>query len=249
MARHQPSRNTQAKAPHTQNQHNINPSNVTQNQLHLHRRQPFEALINHSLEMTAMWKPGTAKPQQQHQSSSSTTDAREQHDTNQKQPAKKLSTSTMGMRFMQRNNKPVDKLSSSSTKSSILSNKNVTQGIHNHTDSNNNSSAVLHHSNHKKRDLSTTSSNTQTTLLSAATTIDMYGPSSDIIGRRSFGGFHPSIATTYNAALQKRMDGTVSKKKKMDDEELLRRYEVYVKRGREKSGLMDDSKRKRKIAG
>ena len=89
------------------------------------------------------------------------------------------------------------------------------------------------------------------TILQMATVVDIYGPASDLIGRRSFNGFHKSIGATWDEAYKRRTESEGRRNKKgesskISDEELLRRYEKYVKMGREKSGLNDEKKRKRK---
>ena len=75
----------------------------------------------------------------------------------------------------------------------------------------------------------------------------MYGVGSDIIGRRSFGGFHKSVRTTWDTAIKQRADSAAranNTKSHITDEELLERYEKYVKGGR--SGEKDKRKQKRK---
>ena len=61
---------------------------------------------------------------------------------------------------------------------------------------------------------------------------DMYGISANIIGRRSFNGFHKSVNTTWLEAVETLSPGKSkgkSKKASISDEELLRRYEQHVK--------------------
>jgi hypothetical protein len=102
----------------------------------------------------------------------------------------------------------------------------------------------------RKRNIQTiaTDNDGGTILLQLATVVDIYGTASDIIGRRSFGGFHKSIGNTWDSAYKSRMEAEAHRscEAKISDEELLRRYERYVKRGREKSGLNDEKKRQRK---
>ena len=85
----------------------------------------------------------------------------------------------------------------------------------------------------------------------------MYGIGSDIIGRRSFGGFHNSVRMTWDTALKQRTDSAAmvnNTKSHITDEELLERYEKYVKGGRgggggggeRKDGGRDKRKQKRK---
>ena len=49
-------------------------------------------------------------------------------------------------------------------------------------------------------------------ILELATAVDAYGTGSDIIGRRSFGGFHKSVRTTWDAALKQSTDDAAGKK-------------------------------------
>ena len=62
--------------------------------------------------------------------------------------------------------------------------------------------------------------------------IDMYGISSEIIGRRSYNNFNKSVEETYVQALdgrrKQKIDSKVEKEQ-ISDEELLKRYEKYVK--------------------
>lgn len=69
-------------------------------------------------------------------------------------------------------------------------------------------------------------------ILELASVVDMYGVGSDVVGRRSFGGFHKSVMNTYDTALKRRTDDdtrTKNTKNHITDEELLERYEKYVK--------------------
>jgi hypothetical protein len=69
-------------------------------------------------------------------------------------------------------------------------------------------------------------------ILELASVVDMYGVGSDVVGRRSFGGFHKSVMNTWNTALKRRTDDdtrTKNTKNHITDEELLERYEKYVK--------------------
>jgi len=92
------------------------------------------------------------------------------------------------------------------------------------------------------------SSNDNTIILQLASVTDMYGVGSDIIGRRSFGGFHKSVRTTWDTALKQRTDSAAranNTKSQITDEELLERYERYVKGGGGGGGR-DKRKQKRK---
>lgn len=61
-----------------------------------------------------------------------------------------------------------------------------------------------------------------------ATSSDMYGAKSDLIGRRSFGGFRPHVSSSYKSACTTYEKGKTNKTKQhISDEELLRRYKDY----------------------
>eukprot|EP01083_Nonionella_stella_P089297 249123_1 len=65
-----------------------------------------------------------------------------------------------------------------------------------------------------------------------ATKADMYGMSAEIIGRRSFNGFNKAVENTYTKAVQTREEHRLGEKverQQITDEELLERYEKYVK--------------------
>eukprot|EP00957_Ditylum_brightwellii_P018659 1401603-Ditylum_brightwellii.AAC.1 len=63
-----------------------------------------------------------------------------------------------------------------------------------------------------------------------ATAADMYGIGAEIIGRRSFNGFHKVVGDTWEEAYQKTMGAAKdTTKDAVSDDELLRRYEQYVK--------------------
>jgi hypothetical protein len=67
-----------------------------------------------------------------------------------------------------------------------------------------------------------------------ATDADMYGIEADLIGRRSFGGFNKAVSDTWQAAYvarQKETSAEGSNKSTLTDEELLLRYEKYVRGG------------------
>ena len=84
----------------------------------------------------------------------------------------------------------------------------------------------------------------------AATPSDMFGAKSDLIGRRSFGGFRPRISETYKSACQAYENGISNNdsNKHVSDEELLRRYKSYVT-GKEEAapiGNLHEKLKKRK---
>ncbi|KAL7447915.1 hypothetical protein ACHAWC_000201 [Mediolabrus comicus] len=199
-----------------------------------------------------MWKPGTAKPD------ASTTPANsKQNGTSPKSggsSSKKLSSATMGMRFMQRKVDSSSKKQQDEVKKNLFAKKN---NRHNNNVKSSSSPSSADGSNlERKRDhnsilsspLPSISNNNAPIILELASVVDMYGVGSDIIGRRSFGGFNKSVRNTWDAALKQRTDDaarTNNTKNHITDEELLARYEKYVKGGR--SGDRDGGgKRKQK---
>lgn len=65
-----------------------------------------------------------------------------------------------------------------------------------------------------------------------ASSSDMHGISAEIIGRRSFNDFHKSVEETWIQAVQSRSRSKFEskvEKRQITDEELLERYEKYVK--------------------
>lgn len=128
----------------------------------------------------------------------------------------KLSGATRGMRFMQRKSSDAATTTNESMSSSISPNRtNVAQEQNN-------------------MDLSAPL---------IATREDMYGLSAQIIGRRSFNKFNKSVEDSwtmaYTAAKQELKDGKLEKQH-ISDEELLKRYEKYVKG---KGDMMDQKAR------
>lgn len=199
-----------------------------------------------------MWKPGTAKPD----ASTTPANSKQNNGTSPKSggsSSKKLSSATMGMRFMQR------KVDSSSKKQQDEVNKNLfakKNNRHDNIKSSSSPSSTDGSNLERKRDHNSISSsqslsisnNNAPIILELASVVDMYGVGSDIIGRRSFGGFRKNVRNTWDAALKQRTDDaarTNNTKNHITDEELLARYEKYVKGGR--SGDKDGGgKRKHK---
>ena len=144
----------------------------------------------------------------------------------------------MGMRFMQRKKKDP----SSSTKPVIHQNNKI------HTTTSKNA----HNVDRKRVNREISKDDEQPTseiiILELASVVDMYGVGSDIVGRRSFGGFHKSVKNTYDTALKRRTDDharSQNTKHQITDEELLERYEKYVKGGNIGSNRGRKEKRKR----
>jgi hypothetical protein len=139
----------------------------------------------------------------------------------------------MGMRFMQRKNEPTNKgqeerrvVAAAARKMGRKSSTNSdTMNCNGNTDDGNINEMC------EGKEISKEKS-PATIMLELASVVDMYGVGSDVVGRRSFGGFHKSVMNTWDAALKRRDDDdtrTKNTKNHITDEELLERYEKYVK--------------------
>lgn len=86
---------------------------------------------------------------------------------------------------------------------------------------------------------------------SRATPADMYGMQSSLIGRRSFGGFNPSMEEAWKDAKATLEDVRQEKPtQKISDEELIQRYQEISKQRSESSrpvGNLHDKVKRRKI--
>ncbi|KAL9188785.1 hypothetical protein ACHAXT_007163 [Thalassiosira profunda] len=207
-----------------------------------------------------MWKPGTFKPSQK-QSDASNNGAPDkspkQGDGDGGGSAKKLSSSTMGMRFMQRKNVQSKEADEKKEVMQHAARRKSADNTASNGGSINRGEGAS--ASDRKRDSMEISSNTEhsTTsdgviILELASVTDMYGVGSDIVGRRSFGGFHKSVRSTWDAALKRRTDNARTKNTRahITDEELLERYEKYVKGGGRSSGNRGrKEKRKRNSRG
>lgn len=193
-----------------------------------------------------MWKPGTSRPataleQPQSINSANPNDGKGG-------PAKKLSSATMGMRFMKRKAEV-----SALTKKQEDARKSVLQAAarkNTLNDNRNSYKSIEGKVQERKRRNETISADASNELiiLEAATVVDMYGVGADVIGRRSFGGFHKAIRSTWEEAVKMRTDDESRTKatfKHITDEELLQRYEKYVK-GRDGEKLKFGGKREKR---
>lgn len=127
---------------------------------------------------------------------------------------KKLSGATLGMRFMNR------RVESKAKRTPVKPSDEETMDVCN--DESDSNEPTSH-------------------LPQVATASEMYGLKSDLVGRRSFGGFHKSVSETWTCSLDAYTDGRAgerAKKEHVSDEELLRRYEEYIK-GRGNLGGID----------
>ena len=176
---------------------------------------------------------------------------------------KKLSGATMGMRFMQRsssnknssNSNHNHKISSSSAsvdaiakdekldeKLNVKNNDNNNNGEHDNSYQwEMNNSKPQEQNQEQKEELlsSSTTASSSLFLFETASQSDMYGIRSEIIGRRSFNNFNKAVEETYQAAVYSRRQQKLDKKmsrEQISDEELLNRYEQYVKGRGDMSG-------------
>mmetsp|Transcript_31807 Transcript_31807/g.66857 ORF Transcript_31807/g.66857 Transcript_31807/m.66857 type:complete len:208 (+) Transcript_31807:102-725(+) len=185
-----------------------------------------------------MWKPGTAKPND--------APAKKQSSTSNQLPKdggatanKKLSGSTMGMRFMQRKNGAKNK--EQEERKEVLNATAARKNNRNHTTNNDGGvgNGSANGNSDRKRESEEISKDQSSSdgviILELASVVDMYGVGSNVVGRRSFGGFHKSVKNTWDAALKRQTDDDVrtkNTKNHITDQELLDRYEKYVKGGR-----------------
>ncbi|KAL7541705.1 hypothetical protein ACHAXR_013138 [Thalassiosira sp. AJA248-18] len=188
-----------------------------------------------------MWKPGTSKPINNSPSKIESSSSKSPK-SGGSSSAKKLSNSTMGMRFMQRKNESNNK--EQTERKAVLQ----AAAVRNRNQTTNDNSVPASNRNGKfdrKRENEEISKGEQSTsdgsiILELASVVDMYGVGSDIVGRRSFGGFRKTVRTTWEGAVKRQTDDdarTRNTKSHITDEELLERYEKYVKgRGGEKVG-------------
>lgn len=135
----------------------------------------------------------------------------------------KLSGATRGMRFMQRKSGNVSTSDAATTTNESMS------------------SSISPNRTHAPQEQGMDSMDSSAPLI--ATREDMYGLSARIIGRRSFNKFNKSVEDSwtmaYTAAKQELKDGKLEKQH-ISDEELLKRYEKYVKG---KGDMMDQNAR------
>jgi hypothetical protein len=168
-----------------------------------------------------MWKPGDKKPVKDKQGPSLSSSIKKNPTSLTK---KKLSGSTMGMRFMQKQSNshqsPVPTPKKSPKKP--MENEAKDMQVDDDSDSDDEDEVV--------------------------TNSDMYGTQSDLIGRRSFGGFKQAINNNWNESIRF-MNGeqTVRENKHVSDAELLEKYQNMVKgRGPDYESKSNGSNNKRK---
>jgi hypothetical protein len=210
-----------------------------------------------------MWQPGESKPEETSDPMDMHTDTVELGeakgkgtDTRNKdglqktppQPSKKLSGITMNMRFMQR--KAEEKEQEAKRRRSAGGSRAVDHSV---------SPKRPQHTNGDEEDddddddMSDDDEDDEATF-QVAGSVDMYGPQAHVLGRRSFGGFNLPMEHAMKSfhVSQSSLDPN-SKKPKVSDDELLKRYEGYVKNGRRREdatrpigNLQNKQKRKAK---
>jgi hypothetical protein len=213
-----------------------------------------------------MWKPGSAKPaaqevkspfnktpnsKQRNARTPKSEPARHAKANNdslltlsssshqQKQPSStgktKLTGATMNMRFMKRKDENQHYANNrKSPKEETLATRETSAAME--VDDNNND------------DDSSSSYNEQE--FAQATPSEMYGVQSDLMGRRSFGGFNPAMEDAWaesRGMIENQRQETLSEKQRVSDEELVKRYQQLVQKRVDSrpTGGRDHHKRKR----
>jgi hypothetical protein len=164
--------------------------------------------------MSKMWKPGTSKPKSealpQKDNKKEDSKKEESGDVPSASSAskKKLSGATMGMRFMAR------KMEAEEARKKTLKERHEQEQMEWTAEQDNGDGPAEEYEEAQLAQQEATAS-------------DMYGLRSDLIGRRSFGGFQPKVNDTWKSAWNEwETKGNASGKKilHISDDELLRRY-------------------------
>jgi hypothetical protein len=177
-----------------------------------------------------MWKPGTARPKASKKeptsepSSLSGSEEKPPGVTTEAVPKKKtkLSGATMGMRFMQRKAEAMAaglKRRVAEKKAETVSQLSEAGNISQRTEAIEDGQSIA---------------NDDAVALKpqVATGFDMYGIGAEIIGRRAFGGFNKTVSDSWGNSLvarERNRFATKAEKLTISDEELLKRYEKYVR--------------------
>jgi hypothetical protein len=144
------------------------------------------------------------------------------------QSSKKLSGTTMNMRFMQRKaeEKKQEAKRRRSAGESTARDQSVSPKRPQHTKDDGDEED-------SDDDMSDDEEDDDEATFQVAGSVDMYGPQAHVLGRRSFGGFNLPMEQAMKSfhISQSSLDPN-SKKPKVSDDELLKRYEDYVKNGR-----------------
>eukprot|EP00978_Attheya_sp_CCMP212_P014821 scaffold37981_cov50-Attheya_sp.AAC.7 len=177
-----------------------------------------------------MWKPGTARPKASTKeptpepSSQSGSEEKLPGVTTEAVPKKKtkLSGATMGMRFMQRKAEAM----AAGLKRRVAEKKAETV-------SQLSEAANLSQRSEAIEDGQSISNDDAAALKpQVATAVDMYGIGAEIIGRRAFGGFNKTVSDSWENSLvarERNRFATKAEKQTISDDELLKRYEKYVR--------------------
>jgi hypothetical protein len=150
--------------------------------------------------------------------------------------SKKLSGTTMNMRFMQRKAEEKKQQEESKRRRSAGS-MAVDQVVSPKRPQHTNDDGEDDDDDDDMSDDDEDDDETGTPAFQVAGTEDMYGPQAHVLGRRSFGGFNRPMEEASKSfhGSEDPLDGN-NKKPKVSDDELLKRYEVYVKNGRQREG-------------
>lgn len=234
----------------------------------------FEARL---VEFKKMWKPGSNKPDDSvstpgqklppsndpHVSGNNACHSHNKQATkSSSSPRKRLSGSTMNMKFMKRKKEMMqnEEQRKAATAAVVAAASNGNSSV--------SSSAAM--SLHQQQQQEPTAMDVDHTLNTEAderfsdkdnnihyarvsTSVDMYGMQAALIGRRSFGGFNPAIERAYSdskASIENRASNRP--KQMISDEELLERYkEIAMQRDGDGRGVgnLDSKVKKRKRQG
>jgi hypothetical protein len=185
-----------------------------------------------------MWKPGKSKPaaistDNIDMDTSETKEAKEQLQgmdtkiTSEKTPPSSkssLSGATMNMRFMQRKSEQKQQEQRRrSTGESRAVDEAVSPNRPQHNDGD---------GDDDDDDDDMSDDDEETTEFQVAGSADLYGPQANVLGRRSFGGFNRPMEDAWKASHHQSDSLGRNSKAKVSDDELLKRYEDYVKNGR-----------------
>mmetsp|Transcript_39201 Transcript_39201/g.80302 ORF Transcript_39201/g.80302 Transcript_39201/m.80302 type:complete len:207 (-) Transcript_39201:294-914(-) len=176
-----------------------------------------------------MWKPGTDAPPSRSRSPSrspppggpaSSTD--NVQTPKNKSPKKRLSSGTMGMRFMKR------KVEAEEAAKKQAAEEEKARGERKAMEWSAAGTAG------GGDDGEAMSEDDAVAVPLSATAADVYGIGASVIGRRSFGDFNKVVQETWNEAVERtarERSGARAERQQITDEELLERYEKYVKHG------------------
>lgn len=188
--------------------------------------------IRSSHQAATMWKPGSDAPPSRSRSPSRSPPPGGNNGDDASSPAakkagkKRLSSGTMGMRFMQRKAEAQEAAKKQAAEEEQA--KTEREAMEWTTADGGETSAM---------------SEEDGTVVHVvplnATAADVYGVGAAIIGRRSFGNFNKAVQDTWAEAVENKSReraGARAEKQQITDEELLQRYEKYVRGEGDMSG-------------